>query len=237
MTKFWSMVQIYKDEAVIFDLDDLLYKEFDFMRSGFWVIAQRVSVDDPKKVFRLMMSQYFLGNAALSWLCNDYLEGKSNHTLQSVLEIYRNHKPDISLSVETFRFLSQLKENGNKMGLITDGRSITQRNKIEALGLNKWIQEFTISGELGFEKPSEKPFLYFEEKFTCQKFVYLADNYNKDFIAPNRLGWRTIALLDNGMNIHTMQENLNELNYPKETINSFFEFEVSSHVISAHNSY
>ena len=221
------MVQIYRDEGIIFDLDDLLYNEFDFVRSGFWAVARTYSEREPKVLFRLMMSHYFLGNAVFDWLCNDYLKGNSENSINSVLSVYRNHKPNISLSEEVVKVLSQLKDNGNKMGLITDGRSITQRNKIDALKLSKWINDFTISEELGYEKPSEKPYLYFMEKFDCKRFVYLADNYNKDFISPNQLGWRTIALKDNGLNIHTIKENLDLAYYPSETINNFSELLIS----------
>jgi putative hydrolase of the HAD superfamily len=222
------MVQIYKNETVIFDLDDLLYKEFDFMRSGFWIIAKTVSEHEPKKLFRLMMVQYFLENQVLDWLCNDYLKSNSIFTPEFLLNIYRNHKPDISISAELQQLLYSLKKNQNNMGIITDGRSLTQRNKIEALGLQRWINEFTISEELGFEKPSEKPFLFFMNKFDSENFVYLADNHDKDFIAPNKLGWRTIALADNGLNIHTTKKELNMINYPNYTINNFLELELST---------
>ena len=215
------MAQIYKDEAVIFDLDDLLYKEFDFMRSGFWTIAQTISVEEPKGLFRLMMAQYFMGNAVIDWVVKDYLKEKTNYDIHSLVTIYRTHKPDISLSAEVVRALSRIKENGNKMGLITDGRSVTQRNKIEALKLNEWISDFTISEELGFEKPSKKPFLYFMERFECKNFVYLADNYSKDFITPKQLGWRTIALSDNGLNIHNINNKLSLNYFPDEIISNF----------------
>lgn len=217
------MVRIFKEEAVIFDLDDLLYKEFDFVRSGFWAIAKLVTKDQPKKLFRLMMAQYFLGNEVLNWLINDYLEGESEFTLNSLLAFYRNHRPDITLGANVQEILSRLKENGNPMGVITDGRSVTQRNKIEALNLKTWMDVFSISEELGYEKPSKEPYLFFMEKFDVSNFVYIADNYNKDFIAPNQLGWRTIALVDNGLNIHTMKENLENVNLPSEVITSLSE--------------
>ena len=226
------MVQIYKDEAVIFDLDDLLCKEFDFLRSAYWSIAQLVSKDQPKKLFRLMMAQYFSGHAAIDWLVYDYLKGESEYDLNSVLTIYRNHMPDIALEATVHQFLSQLKANGNSMGLLTDGRSITQRNKIEALKLKNWISEFSISEELGFEKPAKEPYLFFMKKFDVADFVYIADNYNKDFVAPNELGWRTIALADNGLNIHCRKDNLPAANLPGQTISNFTELVVSNKNIS-----
>jgi putative hydrolase of the HAD superfamily len=36
----------------------------------------------------------------------------------------------------------------------------------------------------------------------AENFIYIADNPNKDFITPNKLGWTTICLLDRGQNVH-----------------------------------
>lgn len=33
-------------------------------------------------------------------------------------------------------------------------------------------------------------------------FYYVGDNTEKDFLAPNDLGWTTVCLLDDGRNIH-----------------------------------
>ncbi|NEU08801.1 HAD family hydrolase [Flavihumibacter sp. R14] len=223
------MTQIYNNEAVIFDLDDLLYKEFDYMRSAFWAIAQMIEGEHPKKLFRMMMAQYFLGNRVLNWLSDEYLTNNDKYSLEILIAFYRNHKPDISISSEAFNLLEALKRNGNSIGLLTDGRSVTQRNKIEALGLNKWMNLVSVSEECGFEKPCEEPFLLFMTRFDSEKFVYLADNYNKDFVAPNKLGWRTIALLDNGLNIHIKNQSLNQINYPTEVVATLSEIKVSSY--------
>ena len=221
------MARIFKNEAVIFDLDDLLYKEFDFMRSGFWTIARTVETEEPKNLFRMMMARYFLGQSVLDWLCIEYLSN-SEFTVESLLSIYRNHQPDISLAAETEQLLNALKQNGNKIGILTDGRASTQRNKIKALKLENWVDVISVSEECGYEKPAEEPYRFFMEQFKLDRFVYLADNFNKDFIAPNKLGWRTIALLDNGLNIHTRKKELNQLNYPGEVVNSLSEIEVNA---------
>jgi putative hydrolase of the HAD superfamily len=225
------MVQVYKNEAILFDLDDLLYKEFDFMRSGFWSIAKMIDSDEPKRLFRMMMAQYFLGNKVLDWLCKDYLGEDKKVSFESLLTVYRDHKPDISLTVEARDLLDALKKNGNKIGILTDGRSITQRNKIEALHLNRWVDLICISEECGFEKPSQEPFLQVMSRMQCERFVYMADNFNKDFVAPNKLGWRTIALLDNGLNIHIKRNDLTTPNYPNQTITNLSEIEVKSTLI------
>ena len=71
---------------------------------------------------------------------------------QELLQIYREHKPAIALSEETVEVLEALKKESHVLGLITDGRSLTQRNKIKALGLDKYIESslILISEETGF---------------------------------------------------------------------------------------
>ncbi|HYK77849.1 MAG TPA: HAD family hydrolase [Daejeonella sp.] len=217
------MTLIHKNEVIVFDLDDLLYKEFDFVRSGFWTIALLVSKDQAKSVFKAMMVEYFSDRPVFNWLCNKYFNGRSEYTVEKLLNIYRTHIPNIELSQEVAGVLTQLKKQGNKLGLITDGRTRTQRNKIKALKLSNWINDMLISEEFGYKKPSPQPFKYFMEKYPGERYVYLADNVNKDFVTPNRLGWRTIALADNGLNIHNSQSNLEPVFYPQESIYSFSE--------------
>ena len=119
--------------------------------------------------------------------------------------MYRTHRPDIHLEDDVVATLDALKTAGCTMALITDGRSVQQRNKIAALGLNRWIadEDIVISEEIGSEKPDEANYRRIMNLHPdADKFVYIGDNPKKDFIAPNRLGWTTVCLLDNGENIH-----------------------------------
>jgi putative hydrolase of the HAD superfamily len=52
--------------------------------------------------------------------------------------LYRNHYPSINLTSENENLLKQLKANGYKLGLITDGGSIQQRNKIKSTNIEKF---------------------------------------------------------------------------------------------------
>ena len=55
------------------------------------------------------------------------------------------------------------------------------------------------------------------------KYYYIGDNTKKDFIAPNKLGWETICLRDNGLNIHQQNFNLDSSFLPKYMINNLAE--------------
>ena len=99
------------------------------------------------------------------------------------------------------------------LGIITDGYSIPQRNKFCALQLDRFIKEddLIISEEFGTEKPSKKNYLFFQHKYVNADFVYVGDNIKKDFVSPNRLGWKTVCLLDDGRNIHRQDFDLKYL--------------------------
>ena len=61
-------------------------------------------------------------------------------------------------------YFLHLRRKNIRLGIISDGRSRTQRNKLRALGLD-WIEDVVISEEFGSEKPCEANYLYFEKKY------------------------------------------------------------------------
>ena len=64
-------------------------------------------------------------------------------SVTELLEIYRYHEPQISLPSESAALLLHLRRKNIRLGIISDGRSRTQRNKLRALGLD-WIEDVVI---------------------------------------------------------------------------------------------
>lgn len=201
--------------VVLFDLDDTLYKEIDFLRSAYRDISteieQRFGVD---RVYEQMIQDYQEQQDVFQHVINR-IDGRLDKAY--LLNRYRSHIPHIRLDQSTCSCLSVLKEKHIPMGLITDGRSVTQRNKIQVLGLNTWIKEpdIIISEEFGSEKPSERNYRYFEKRYPDCCFWYVGDNLQKDFLTPNHLGWQTVCLLDDGRNIHKQDFRVTEPYLPK----------------------
>ena len=200
---------------ICFDLDDTLYKEIDYLKSAYREIAEYAAehcrgCSDPvsvlaHKAYDVMLAAYQEGQNAFDVL-NSFLG--LDLPIADYLYIYRNHKPKIALCEDVVRTLDALKAEGVRIGLITDGRSVQQRNKIEALGLGRWIEnaDIVVSEEFGSEKPALANYEYFMKRYPeCQDFTYVGDNPRKDFIAPNSLGWMTICLKDDGRNIHRQE--------------------------------
>ena len=198
--------------VICFDLDDTLYKEIDYLKSAYREIAKYAvehchECSDPvsvlaHKAYEVMLAAYQEGQNAFDVL-NSFLG--LDLPIADYLYIYRNHKPKIALCEDVVRTLDALKAEGVRIGLITDGRSVQQRNKIMALGLDRWIDDadIVVSEEIGSEKPALANYEYFMKRYPgCSDFTYVGDNPDKDFIAPNTLGWETICLRDDGRNIH-----------------------------------
>ena len=206
-------------QVVVFDLDDTLYKEVDFLKSAFREIADTIGHPE---VYNFMLKCYRDGENVFKTVIERY---NLSYTVDQLLEIYRNHKPDITLNTSTVAALNALRDMGVTMGLITDGRSITQRNKIEALGLHRWIDNnnILISEERGFGKPDERCYRHFMDCFPGAAFAYVGDNLNKDFITANRLGWTTICLLNDGQNIFKQDFSISEEYRPEYLINNLVE--------------
>lgn len=214
MTKYWCTIM--KSKYFIFDLDDTLAYEVDYLKSAYKEIALLLKDD---LLFNEMLSSYKNKEDVFA-----KLEAKYRIPKKQLLETYRTHFPDISLVEGASEILQKIKSQGYLLGLITDGRSVTQRNKLKALNIDRFFDKIIISEEFGSEKPEVKNFIAFERE-DIEEYIYIADNVKKDFIAPNKLGWTTICLLDNGSNIHKQSFNYSSEFLPKLKIGKLSELE------------
>ena len=205
-----------KKRVFILDLDDTLYKEIDFLKSAYREIAMIIGHPE---AFDFMLDSYLYEDNTFKSVIDKY---HLKFTVGQLLDIYRNHKPDISLEQDTATTLDALKSSGAIMCLLTDGRSLTQRNKIEAFGLNRWFadEDILISEEFGYGKPSIECYQYFLDRYPDAQFTVIGDNPAKDFLTPNRLGWMTICLQSNGLNIHKQDIEVTIDYLPKHRINN-----------------
>lgn len=200
----------YHGDVIVFDLDDTLFRERDYVRSGFRQIDKflRERLGHPL-IDNLPQIMDSLLSARESYL--DYLEklAEENHVdsllIKEAISIYRTHLPEsLSLSENVEATLRYLLSTGVKMGIITDGRTSTQRAKFKSLGLDSFIAPdcLLISEETGKDKSQPDNFRFFVDKFPeARRFFYVADNERKDFITPNLLGWTTLKVPYNEDNV------------------------------------
>jgi len=213
-------------KVVVFDLDDTLYKEIDFLKSAYRHIAVLVSNANISEdgVYQTLWETYLQGGNAFATVVQKY--GFQLFTVGWMLNVYRNHKPHITLDSDTRQTLERLKVAGVTMGIISDGRYVQQMNKIDALGLKDFIHEddIIINTDRSRIKPDRQSFKRFMEKYgKDSNFWYVGDNTAKDFVGPNTLGWKTVCLLDDGRNIHKQNFIQETLTMPQMRVGSLSE--------------
>ncbi|MGG0724430.1 HAD family hydrolase [Bacillus mycoides] len=187
-------------KAIVFDMDDTLYKEKDYVVSGFkavddWIKENYEKTDFYNIAIRLfnLGERKFLFNKTLEKLDIDYDE----KLISKLIEQYRCHKPDIQLLDEADWVLNNL-INSIKIGLISDGYLVAQERKISALKLKERVHSIILTDKLGKEcwKPSKIPYEKISKELQVphQQCVYIGDNLSKDFITAKKLKWLTIHI-------------------------------------------
>lgn len=181
-------------KAVIFDLDDTLFSEKDYVKSGFSAVEKELpQVND---AYEKLLGAFKDGHAAIDKVLCD--EGIFTSELKNKCVLaYRSHFPKIELYEGVCEMLSSLRKMGIKLGIITDGRPDGQRNKIKALGLEALVDEIIVTDELGgaiFRKPCDISLRIMQRKLGVpfESMVYVGDNLTKDLIAPRQLGMRAV---------------------------------------------
>lgn len=195
-----------KDTAIIFDVDDTLYKERDYRLSGFRTIARHFAAScglTPGQLYELMKDE---PDRAFENVRDLAAVRGVDIPVDLQLAIYRTHRPDIALDRDTASTLTYLRDNGYQLGVITDGRAFGQLNKLAALELRRFMAGDLMMATVlhGTDKNSPDPFVMMQGKFKPgTHFVYVGDNPQKDFHHPNLLGWTTIMLNDtDSVNVH-----------------------------------
>lgn len=173
--------------VIVFDLDDTLYDEIDFVKSGFKEIARYLN---DGKYYEFMLNTFEKEGSGKIF---DRLKDRFNLSvsLHKLIEIYRFHIPELKLDEESRAVLEfSVKYD---LALISDGHYLMQQNKFNALGLDKYIHFPVFTDFYHTAKLEVKPFEIVMNKFQDNKnFVYVSDNPQKDFIVPNKLGWKSI---------------------------------------------
>lgn len=195
------MDRIRRLAAIIFDLDDTLYPERDYVMSGFRFLSLTIE------------SRYGLpAEVAFAELAQDFDQGHRGKNINLLLDrhgidykeddiadlvsAYREHDPDIELPEDTRSVLDKLRSEGMRMGLLTDGFFNAQSKKIDKLGLKEYFKSIIYTDELGkeFWKPHVEPFAKIcrELEVAPELCAYVGDNPLKDFFGAKKLGMLTI---------------------------------------------
>lgn len=182
--------------VIVFDLDDTLYLERDYVRSGFQAVggwaARNLGISD----FAARAQDRFESGMREGIFDAILSESRCGESVAPLVEVYRDHRAAITLLEDASACLNGLRGT-IPCALITDGASRVQRQKVAALGL-EWMSPVIVTDEHGieFRKPNRFAFEKMESNFGGKRsrFVYVGDNPKKDFAVPLELGWIAIRI-------------------------------------------
>ena len=189
-------------KAVVFDLDDTLYMENEFVEYGL------------KNAAKVAETVYGIVNANEK-IRSLYQESKVNVfdrlvnaekikdkeiAVAGLVKAYRNCEPkSLHCNPGVLDLLKTLKKKEMHMGIITDGFADVQKSKIKALGIQEYIDKIVITDELGGVQCRKPNPIGFEKMLKMldvkpQEMVYIGDNPNKDFAIKKYLPIVTVRV-------------------------------------------
>ena len=213
---------------IAFDLDDTLYPELSFVKSGFRAAACTVEERFPhvRKFYELLWSIFSAGERRSTFdaALQQAGLGEREITVAELVEIYRSHMPCIDLFPDAREMLAAL-QGKKKIGLITDGYLETQKNKYTALQLEQYVDRAVFTDAAGREawKPNPWGYQQLMEYFTLQGFqcAYVGDNSLKDFAGAQALGWITFKIVrDDGL----YRDTTGAVDYTMRVLTELIEF-------------
>jgi HAD superfamily hydrolase (TIGR01549 family) len=207
------MSRTVSDRLLCFDLDDTIVR-FSAGQPDFWVSALAESLDvghdagllrraidpvsdafwsDPARAFhgRLHMhaARREIALAALTPL--GVAHSCCLRIADHVTDKKEDHVRPFDGAIET---LGELRAQGNRLALITNGSSAFQRRKIERFGLADLFELILVEGELGFGKPDPRVFVRALRHFgvPAQAAWMIGDNLDADIHAAQMQGFHAV---------------------------------------------
>lgn len=189
-------------KAVVFDLDDTLISEKQYVKSGFREVSKFISNKynlNQEEVFNIMLQIFEESSKdVFNRVLNNFRIEYAKEEILCLIKIYREHIPEIEFFGDVIPTLNKLRSKGIKIGIITDGYKETQSRKLEVLKCYELFDEIIMTDELGreFWKPHEKAYRLIAEKLgvNLNEMIYIGDNISKDFISANKLRIMSVCI-------------------------------------------
>ena len=179
-------------KVLAIDLDDTLFSELDYVKSGFTKVAEQIAFRNSHSVgdvLNQILYQFLkYGRAGVFNRTMSHF-GFSAPDINELVETYRTHDPAIVLFNDVPDALEKLNTKFRVI-VVTDGFAPVQRRKIKALGLDAMVEKVVYCMDYNSPKPSPVPYLTAanELAFNIKDMIILGDDPYCDMRAATNLG-------------------------------------------------
>lgn len=190
-------------QAIVFDLDDTLYPEVQFVYSGYRAVSEEVQGQWGIAIYDELVALFEEGRRGdlFTPVLRRHLGNVKETCVQQLVWTYRQHEPHITPFPEARDVLRRLKVS-HSLALISDGYLAVQERKLDALRLCGYLDVVVFSDRWGrdFWKPHSRPYEACARDLGLDPtdLIYVADNPAKDFVTARRLGMGTVRVRREG---------------------------------------
>lgn len=175
-------MKLFEFDAVLFDLDNTIYDEKQYLYKAYEGISVfcAAKFNLQKKDVYLFLINHFekIGRSSLfNSLCEEFK--LPEHIIIQLLEILRT--VHFNEKIQTFPYFLPLARSlfssGVKLGIITNGNVIKQKNKVQSIDFKGLIEKFQIIYANDFSpKPSPISYGKMKELINFKSCAYIGDS-------------------------------------------------------------
>lgn len=189
-------------KAVVFDLDDTLISETHYQASARSAVLNHLAELTGISLEEIVAESKVADEGPREYYFQSLLPKlgmeASPEAVTNLIDIHREHTPSISWYPDVLETLEGLRSLGVKLGVITDGYSVAQHQKLMAVEAATHFDAIVVSDDLGreFWKPHQKTFLKIAGELNAdpEELIYVGDNPEKDFYISKSLPITTVRI-------------------------------------------
>lgn len=196
-----------KKISVIFDLDDTLYSKSEVFFNTFCQFA--TPTIDAKSLYLTYQKRsdeafekFSAGKITLSQSHQERVANTfkdvgielSPEKILAFIKAYQDTLNAITLSEEWIKLFQQFNKESYQIGILTNGPTNHQKNKLYQLNLSNWIPEdfWFISESIQVKKPDIQAFHHVESKISADEYFMIGDDVQTDITGALQANWHPI---------------------------------------------
>lgn len=190
-----------RPRAVVFDLDDTLYRIRRFTIAGYAATSELIARQVGRaraEVFCRLQRMYRSGRAAQAYQELATEHGLGPEVAAQWLEAHRAHRRRLRLPATSRRVLDAMRRTQWRVGLLTNGIPAIQHAKIDALDLDGRVAAIVVADEhVPGGKPAPEVFHLVLDRLAtpASRAVMVGDDPLTDIAGGRAAGLRTIRIV------------------------------------------